>query len=254
MRPILLHLDGLNLYAYGFFVGLGFLLGFAFVLWRGRRAGIPDARLIDLFFLIVLSAIAGSRALFVLVHPEIFRQDPLSIFKMWEGGLVFYGGLLLSTIVSLGYLKWARLPVWKIADLAAPAIALGLMFGRIGCLMAGCCYGKETSLRWAIVFTDPDALAPLHIPLHPTQVYEALGGMALFLFLTWLGGKKRFDGQVFFLFLLSYAILRFFIEIFRGDPRGALFGGLLSTSQGIGILLAMASLFMLFYFGKEKRR
>ncbi|MCX8118098.1 MAG: prolipoprotein diacylglyceryl transferase [Desulfobacterota bacterium] len=254
MHPILLRLDGLTLYTYGFFVGLGFLLGLALLLWRGRKEGIPEARLVDLFFLVFFSSIAGARALFVLIHPEIFREDPLGVFKVWEGGLVFYGGLLLASLLSLAYLKWARLPVWKVADLFSPAIAMGLVFGRIGCLMAGCCYGKETSLGWAIVFTDPQALAPLHLPLHPTQLYEALGGILLFFLLHWREERKGYDGQIFFLFLLSYSILRFFLEFLRGDPRGSLLGGLLSTSQGIGIFLASTSLFMLFYLGRRKRR
>jgi phosphatidylglycerol:prolipoprotein diacylglycerol transferase len=168
--------------------------------------------------------------------------------------LVFYGGLIPAAIVAFGYMSWRRLPAWKLADLISPLIALGLSFGRIGCFFAGCCYGRETSLPWAVTFKNPDSLARLNVPLHPTELYDAANGLAIFLFLSWMSKRKTFDGQVFWLFVFLYSITRFFIEIFRGDPRGFLFGDLLSTSQGIGILLAILSLFMLFYIKKKYRR
>ncbi len=146
------------------------------------------------------------------------------------------------------------MPIWKWADLFSPPIALGLFFGRIGCFLAGCCYGKETSLPWGITFTNPNSLAQLNIPLHPTQLYEAAGGLAIFFILIWKAKQKTFDGQIFWLFLFVYSVLRFFIEMVRGDPRGFVFQNLLSTSQGIGALLAIVSIFMLFYLKKHRRR
>jgi phosphatidylglycerol:prolipoprotein diacylglycerol transferase len=124
----------------------------------------------------------------------------------------------------------------------------------MGCFLAGCCYGKETSLPWAVVFKNPDSLARLNVPLHPTQLYDAANGLILFFFLSWVEKRKTYDGQIFWLFLLLYAMTRFLIEIFRGDPRGFLFAELLSTSQAIGILLAIFSLFMLFYKDRQVRR
>jgi phosphatidylglycerol:prolipoprotein diacylglycerol transferase len=141
-----------------------------------------------------------------------------------------------------------------LADLISPLIALGLSLGRIGCFFAGCCYGKETLLPWGIVFKNPESLARLNVPLHPTQLYDAVNGVVLFFFLSWMERKKTFDGQIFWLLIFLYSITRFFVEIFRGDPRGFLFENLLSTSQGIGILLAIASLFMLFFMNKASRR
>jgi phosphatidylglycerol:prolipoprotein diacylglycerol transferase len=136
-------------------------------------------------------------------------------------------------------------------DLISPLLALGLFFGRIGCFFAGCCYGKETSLPWGVIFTDPNSLALLNVSLHPTQLYDAANGLAIFLFLTWKEKRKAFDGQIFFLFFLLYSITRFFIEMLRGDPRGFIYQDLISTSQGIGILLAITSLFMLFFLKKR---
>jgi phosphatidylglycerol:prolipoprotein diacylglycerol transferase len=165
--------------------------------------------------------------------------------------LVFYGGLIAAAVVAFWYMKGHRLPVWKLTDLISPLIALGLSCGRIGCFLAGCCYGKETSLPWAVVFRNPDSLARLNVPLHPTQLYDAANGFVLFFFLTWMEKRKTFEGQIFWLFLFLYSITRFFIEIFRGDPRGFLFTDVLSTSQAIGILLAIFSFFMLFYMNKR---
>jgi len=254
MYPILFRLGGFNVYSYGFFVALGFVAGVVLAGLRARKKGIPFERIVDLFFYSVLSAILGSRILFVLVNLDIYRENPLAVFKIWEGGLVFYGGLVLAIGVSLVYMKWHRLPIWKFADLFSPSIALGLFFGRIGCFFAGCCYGKETSLFWGVTFRDMNSLARLNVPLHPTQLYEAASSLAIFFFLDRLEGKKTFDGQVFWFFLLLYSTARFFIEILRDDPRGFLFGEMLSTSQGIGILLAMISILMLFYLERMQRR
>lgn len=252
MFPILFRLGSLNIYAYGVFIAIGFILGFFLALRRGRIEGIPTERIIDLFFFVVLSAMIGSRALFVLINFKDYRHQPFQMFSLWEGGLVFYGGLILATAVSLIYMWRTRLPVWKMADLFSPSIALGLFFGRLGCFLAGCCYGKETSLPWGVTFTDPSSLARLHLSLHPTQLYEGIGSLFLFFFLIWKRRSKTFEGQIFWLFLLLYSVLRFLIEFLRDDPRGFFFGGWLSTSQGIGIFLALTSLFMLFYLKKAR--
>jgi phosphatidylglycerol:prolipoprotein diacylglycerol transferase len=253
MSPILFHLGRFPIYAYGFFIAVGFVAATVLAALRIRKSNIKISfeNGIDLFFYKVLSAFLGSRILYVLLNFDFFRQHPLQMFKIWGGGLVFYGGLIPAAMVSFWVMKRRRLPVWKLADLISPLIALGLSFGRIGCFLAGCCYGKETSLPWAVVFRNPDSLARLNVPLHPTQLYDAANGLVLFFFLTWVEKRKTFDGQTFWFFLFLYAMTRFFIEIFRGDPRGFLFADLLSTSQVIGILLAIFSLCMLFYMKKQ---
>jgi phosphatidylglycerol:prolipoprotein diacylglycerol transferase len=256
MYPILFQFGSFTIYSYGFFITVGFVttLAIASLKIRKSKIGISFGNLVDLFFYTVLSAIIGSRILFVWINFDDYRQNPLQIFKIWEGGLVFYGGLILAIGVSLWYMRWHGLPIWKIADLISPLIALGLFFGRIGCFLAGCCYGKETSLPWGVVFKNPDSLARLNVPLHPTQLYDAINGLAIFFFLNWMEKRKTFDGQIFWFFLFLYAMTRFFIETLRGDPRGFLFGNFLSTSQGIGIPLAIFSLFMLFYMKRKCRR
>jgi phosphatidylglycerol:prolipoprotein diacylglycerol transferase len=256
MSPILFHFGRFPIYAYGFFIVVGVVAATVLAALKIRKSNIKISFEIgiDLFFYTVLSAFLGSRILYVLINFDFFRQHPLEIFRIWEGGLVFYGGLIPGAVVAFWVMKWHRLPVWKLADLISPLIALGLSFGRMGCFLAGCCYGKETSLPWAVVFKNPDSLARLNVPLHPTQLYDAANGLILFFFLSWMEKRKTYDGQIFWLFLLLYSMTRFFIEIFRGDPRGFLLVDLLSTSQAIGILLAIFSLFMLFYIKKHVRR
>ncbi len=256
MYPILFRLDGFTIYSYGFFLILGVVVSGILAIQRVRKEGSPISfeRATDLFFYSILSAVIGSRILFVLINFGLYRENPLAIFKIWEGGLVFYGGLILAVGVSIGYTSWYRLPCLKLFDLVSPLLALGLFFGRIGCYFAGCCYGKETSLPWGVVFTDPNSLVQLNVPLHPTQLYDAANGLVIFLFLLRKEKRKTFDGQIFFFFLLFYSIARFFIEMLRGDPRGFLFGGLLSTSQGIGILLAILAVFMLFFLKRRYKR
>ena len=254
MCPILFQLNGLTVYAYGSILALGFMVGMALILLKARKEGVSMERVVELFCLAILSALIGARGLHVLVNLPLFIEDPSKIFKVWEGGLVFYGGFLLAVLTTIGYMRWHRLPIWKMADLFTPSIALGLFFARIGCFMAGCCYGGETSLPWAVTFTDPHSLARLHIPLHPTQLYEAGSGLVLFFFLIWMEKRRSYDGQIFWLFLLLYSLVRFLIEFVRDDSRGFLWGAFLSTSQTIGICLAILSLFMLFYLRRRRRR
>jgi phosphatidylglycerol:prolipoprotein diacylglycerol transferase len=252
MFPILFRLDGLTIYAYGFFLILGIAAAGILAILKVRKAGlsIPFERVAELFFYTVLSALVGSRILFVLINLDLYRDNPFRMLNLWEGGLVFYGGLILAVGVAIGYMRWYRLPIWKLFDLISPLLGLGLFFGRIGCFFAGCCYGKETALPWGVIFTDPNSLAQLNVRLHPTQLYDAANGLAIFLILSWMERRKAFDGQIFSLFILLYSISRFFIEMLRGDPRGFFFRETLSTSQGIGILLAILAIFMLFFLNR----
>ena len=254
MHPILIQLGGLTVYAYGSILALGFVVGMILILLKARKEGVSIERVIELFCLVIISALIGARGLYVLLNLSIFREDPFKIFKVWEGGLVFYGGFLFAVTAAIGYMRGYRLPLWKMADLFTPSTALGLFFARIGCFMAGCCYGKKTTLPWGVTFSDPLSLARLHLPLHPTQLYEAGSGLVLFFFLIWMEKRKSYDGQIFWLFILLYSIVRFLIEFVRDDPRGFLPGTFLSTSQSIGIFLAILAVFVLNYLKKGRRR
>lgn len=167
-------------------------------------------------------------------------RDCLAALKFWQGGLAYYGGFLLAAPVGLWYAKKKQLGVWRIADLTSPLIAFGLFFGRMGCFLNGCCFGQVTSLPWAVDF--PQRATPRHV--HPTQLYEALGALALYALLTFVvRPRKRRHGEVFAWLLVGYGILRFVLEFWRADERGALLG--LSTSQWLGIPLVVAGVVLL---------
>jgi len=198
--------------------------------------------MVDLAFYILLAAILGSRAFFVLINLDRYAKNPADIFKIWEGGLVFYGGVLLAVPAAIWYVKKNGLGVWSTADIFAPSIAIGHVFGRLGCFAAGCCYGKiSEALPWGIVLRDPDCLAPTNVPLHPTQLYESGGEFVNFLLLMLLRRHKSFNGQLFMTYLILYSVLRFTVEFFRGDVARGFIAGSLSVSQGISILMFVAS-------------
>lgn len=236
---------------YGLMIGIGFLLGIWLASRRAKQEGINPDRILDMGVYLLLAAIIGSRILYVLINLPEFRNNPLDVFAIWKGGLVFFGGLLAAVPVGFWYVRKHRLPPWKTADIMAPYIALGHAFGRLGCFFAGCCFGSACDGPLCITFTDPQSLAPLGVPLYPTQLMESGGEFLIFGLLLLIRQRKAFDGQVFWFYPLFYSILRFVVEEFRGDAaRGLYFGGLLSTSQLIAIAMAAASVFMLWRMKK----
>jgi phosphatidylglycerol:prolipoprotein diacylglycerol transferase len=252
MHPILFRIGGLTIHAYGLFVAMGFLAGMALAVREARRAALDTEKISNLFFWIIISAIAGSRLLHVIVEYRSFMSAPLEIFKIWKGGLVFYGGVILAVAVTVFYIRHNKLPLWTTMDILAPPLALGLAFGRLGCFSAGCCYGRPADVPWAVTFTNPDSLAPLYIPLHPTQLYETGAALIIFTILMLTRRAKRFEGQIMWTFFFLYAVARFIIENYRGDPRGAVWGNLLSTSQFISLLSAVVALVGFFYFLRKQ--
>lgn len=238
----------LTVYTYGVLLAAAYLLGLQLAIVRARRAGLDSSRVLDLGVYLVIAALVGAKLLLLLVNFNYFRTNPAEILVLVRSGGVFYGGLIGATLVAFWYIKRHGLPLWTTCDMFAPGIALGHVVGRLGCLMAGCCYGTPTSVPWAITFTDPFAAAnvgtPLNIPLHPTQLYEAGAELLILVFLLATERKGRtFPGRTFWGYMLLYAISRFIIEFYRGDERGLIMG--LSTSQFISLVLAPLSLIML---------
>jgi len=235
MHPVLLQIGSLKIYSYGVLVAIGFLAA----LWvSGReiaRQGLDREKFLDMGFWVVLSAIAGARMFHVLVYWREYAEAPLEILKLWNGGLVFYGGFLAAVAACVVFLRRNRMPFLPVADASSLGIVLGLAFGRLGCTAAGCCFGKPTTLPWAITFTDPACLAPLHVPLHPAQIYESMGSFAIFGFLYATRDRFRTPGVRFWTMLILYGAARAFFEIFRDDPRG--FVGPFSESQVVSAAL-----------------
>jgi phosphatidylglycerol:prolipoprotein diacylglycerol transferase len=239
---------------YGLLIGLGFVISIFLAARRGKKEAVNPDRILDLGVFVLLAAIVGSRVLFVLTDLGEFAVKPLDAIAIWKGGLVFYGGVAGAVPAGIWYVKRHNLPLWKTADIMAPSIALGHAFGRLGCFFAGCCYGKPCSGPLCITFTDPHSQAPLGVPLFPTQLTESSGEMVIFCMLLLIRRNKKFDGQLFWIYILSYAVLRFIIEFYRGDAiRGLYFGNAISTSQLIGTGMFMLAGFMLWKLRRVHR-
>ena len=236
-------------------LALAFLAG----LWTaGRRApltGVAGEKIADTGFWLLVGAIVGARAFYVITYWDTLMADPLfpgapwtEIFMVQRGGLVYYGGLIGASLACIAYARARQLPLWKLADIFAPSIALGYVFGRLGCLFRGCCYGRACGLPWAIRFPEGHEMHRVGSPataVHPTQIYDALLSLGFYLALALLYRRKRFDGQVFATYLMGYALLRSFVETFRGDYSAAhLYGGLTPAHLvSVGIFAAGAVLF-----------
>jgi phosphatidylglycerol:prolipoprotein diacylglycerol transferase len=244
----------LTLYTYGVLLAAAYILGLKLAMVRASRVGLDQARVLDLGIYIIISALVGAKLLLLLLDYRSFTSSPAAFLALVRAGGVFYGGLILAITVALVYIRRAGLPLWTTCDVFAPGIALGHVVGRFGCFFAGCCYGKETTVAWAVTFTNPVAAentgTPLNVPLHPTQLYEAGAELAILGLLLATERKGRpFPGRTFWLYLLLYAVSRFVIEIYRGDPRGMVMG--FSTSQFISLLLAPLAVVMLVYLSRK---
>jgi phosphatidylglycerol---prolipoprotein diacylglyceryl transferase len=289
VHPDLFRLFGVAFPSYFVLLLTGFLFATAIgAAWAGRVGESADV-VVDLGLAMLLAGVAGARLLHVFAdgyfldyvhlctdparvdwpldkaeclstaydgvwdaaklacHPK--APDCFAWAKFWAGGLTYYGGLVAASIAAWFLLRRDRFPFWKAADMAGFAIPLGLAFGRMGCLLAGCCFGATCDLPWAVSFPWRSAasegqfkahLLPTSkmwsLPVHPTQVYESLASLAIAAFcLLWVHPRKRYDGQVFVSLLALYAVARFLLEIVRRDDRGGMIG--LSTSQLIGLAL-----------------
>lgn len=255
MYPKLFELGAINVYTYGVLLAAAYLTGLQVALVRARRHGLDPNRVMDLGIYVIISALIGAKLMLLIVEFEHFSLSLADLWVLLRSGGVFYGGLFLAVPVALWYMRRHRMPTWPTCDIFAPGIALGQAIGRIGCLMAGCCFGRPTSMPWGITFTNPLAASnvgtPLGVTLHPTQLYES--GVDLFIFAFLLLTERRgrpFHGRTFWGYALLYGIARFIIEMYRGDERGTVFD-VLSTSQFLSILVVPLSLVMLLWLGRQ---
>jgi len=244
MFPVLIETNSITIHTYFFMAALGFIMAMGLGSWRALQEGYDLDTLLDILLIVIFGGFIGARIVYVMTEPQEFEQDPLKALYFWRGGLVWYGGPLLCIplCVLYGYLR--GLPVGPGLDIAGCSIPLGHMFGRIGCLGYGCCYGRMCDPTWGLVFPRLGD----GIPRYPTQAIEALG-----LFLLWLIGETLYRreartgfqapqrGLVMAYYLVAYGILRFATECLRGDDRGPEY--LLSVSQWIslsGVIVGLA--------------
>lgn len=244
MHPILFEVGSITVYTYGFCIAVGALLGFAYMYWQGKKQyGITFDQSNNLFIFLVLAGVIGGKLFMIFEDPGLYLSNPKKLFT--GSGFVFYGSLLTAVPIMLWYFKKIKVPVLGMLDVMAAVTCIVHGFGRIGCFMAGCCYGLPTDNFLSVIFTSPVCQAePLHTPLHPTQLYEATFIFTILIALLILKNKKQFDGQLFLIYLMVYAMGRSILELFRGDiERGFLIENILSNSQFISLLVFSVALY-----------
>jgi len=221
MFPILIRIGPLTIHTYGFLVALGVGLGLWFLYVQARKQGLEAGRIVDAGFYIILISLLGAKLVMLIGNFSYYTEYPGELLSLARSGGVFQGGLAFGVVFAIWYFHRRRIPTWKVADLAGPALALGHGFGRIGCFMAGCCYGRECASPVGVTFESQYAHdltgIPLGKALYPVQLFEAGLNFVNFLILFLILRRRRFDGQVFSLYILNYSLIRFLSEYFRGD-------------------------------------
>ncbi|MFA5780136.1 MAG: prolipoprotein diacylglyceryl transferase [Elusimicrobiota bacterium] len=240
MHPTLFKIGFLEIHTYGVFVALGFFVGFKMLLFYGKKSSFSPALIETLTFWVFIFSLIGARLFYVLISWQEFAGNPSDIFKIWQGGLVFWGGFLGGAITGIIFSIKNKMPLWKLADVFAPALAIGHALGRIGCFFAGCCYGKKTDSFLGVVFPE-NCLAPTGVKLIPAQLLSSGLLSILFLILVIFWKRKKFDGQIFLIYSVLFSVGRFFIEFLRGDFRGNLILGITPT-QIISVTIFIVSI------------
>lgn len=240
MKNDLFSIGGFTIHGYGLMIALGFLLCVLMGMYRAKKQDKSAEAMMDIALIGIVTGFLGAKILYVMVEFPRFLKNPMDV--LGSEGFVVYGGIIAGALSAVIYCKVKKLVFLEYFDLAAPSIALAQGFGRIGCFLAGCCYGRETDSWCGVVFPQ-GSMAPAGIKLIPTQLLSSAGDFLLMGILLLFSRKSKHTGDVGALYMMLYAIGRFVIEILRSDDRGAL--GVLSTSQAIsvGIVLGAGVLF-----------
>lgn len=226
MRPVIIDIAGLEIPAYGFMLVISFLAALLYVRRYANKFGITYAMVENLAFYIMLGVIIGGRLLYVAFHWAQYENDLIGIFRIWEGGMMFFGSFIAAFLAGALYIRKEGMRVLLVSDLVAPALGLGLFFTRIGCFLNGCCFGTPSQLPWSISFPEDCVAGASAVggqPLHPTQLYEAAFGLALFFFLHRQLGKSKSEGALFAQYLILYGGFRFGIDFIRYYENAANF-------------------------------
>ena len=265
MFPTLIEIFSFQISTYGVLVALGLFLGYLLSMKLAKEEGLPSDKAELVFVMAVVGGIVGSRIAFVLEHPEEFKSL-IDVLALWKGGVSFFGALIGGLVLGVSTALKVGLPLWKVADIASPALALAHSIGRLGCFSAGCCYGRpvpnaesvEVGIHFMkefpffyIVFPQ-GAVAPNSIPLYPTQLMEAFGNFVIFLVLIILFKRKTFDGEIFSLYLFLYGVERFALEFYRGVTP-PIEGLGLTWNQIVSILLVAGSIVLFFILRKQSK-
>lgn len=249
MFPKLISIGGFFIPTYGTLVALGFLVALWITLRLARRAGLPSEAVTNLAIYCALGGLLGAKVAMILFDFREYWDNPRSIFSLGtlQAAGVYQGGFLLAIIVAIIYMRRTRLPALETCDVFAPGLAAGHAIGRIGCFAAGCCWGTECHMPWAVTFRNPEAYnlvgVPLGVPLHPTQLYESLAEALIFVFLYLRIKRPHAAGEIIGLYLVLYSVARFVVEFYRFHEQGLYFG--LSLTQWISLATLLAGISIL---------
>ena len=248
MHPELLRIGPVVISSYGILLALAFIFSIAISRYLAQKRGVPSDEIINLALVIMISSILGARLLYVLFHLDEFQgRWVYTIVPIQRdgtiglSGLILLGGIWGAVLAGTFYVRKKRLPVWKITDSIAPALAFGIFLGRIGCFLNGCCFGKSCDLSWGITFPPHSYAAAIMgpVPLHPTQLYSSLYALGIFLFLMFLERRQRYDGFLSGLFLILYGVGRFLVDFFRYYESQMFIPGGITLNQWISLLMIL---------------
>ena len=247
MLPHLIKIGSFEIPSYGILVALAFLVALMMASRFARERGLNSEKIVNLGVYCALTGMLGAKVLMILMDPAL-RSNPAGIFSLatLQSAGIFFGGLITAIVFAVFYIRAQGMPVLSTCDIFAPGVAIGHGIGRLGCFAAGCCWGKPTHLPWAVTFTRTDTTTgvPLNIPLHPTQVYEALAEAIICLILVWQLQKPHRDGRVIGLYGVLYGGVRFGVEFLREHDGSNPLGGPFVLEQWIALGLAAAGLWL----------
>lgn len=253
MHPELFSIGDFTIHTYGFMIMVGATLGYFYMAHTANKdLGIDKDKIQNLAVLVIVSAFVGGKLLFYLEDPGFYFSSFQNMKQNFRTGFVFYGSLLFAVPITVWYFRKEKWPLWPMMDRLAITACIIHGTGRIGCFFAGCCHGIECERPWAVTFTDPLSQAPLNVGLHPTQLYSSALIYSILVLLLMLKRHNRFEGQLFFIYIILYAAGRSIIEIFRGDEeRGFIIEDILSHSQFISIIVIAIAIWAYLKFKKK---
>lgn len=257
MHPELFHLGPLHVRSFGALMAAAFLVGTWLGMREARRLGLDEDKFVNVILVTLIAAVIGARALYVIEHLAEFRSEWGSVFALWQGGLTLYGGVVAGTLGGLTASARFGLPRWVVADALTPSLAIGTMFGRVGCYLNGCCYGHPTMQPWGVRFPH-DSFAYLEFgdtPVHPSQLYNATLGLLLFSVLWAVRKRARVPGTLFWSFLIAFSLARIPIDLTRAYEADAVLAHIgpmsVTESQLTSLAIAMFAALMLMRLHRE---
>jgi phosphatidylglycerol:prolipoprotein diacylglycerol transferase len=248
MYPELIHIGSFTVYSWGFTLAVAVIISIIGIQKRFARSGLPKEWGLDIVIILTVGGVVGARLFYVLLYQrDVFLHNPAQLLTLGPSfsGLIWYGGVVGALIPFIVYLKLKKLSFFKATDILAPFIALSYAVVRIGCFMAGCCYGEKTIAHWGVIFPVVDQSFR-----YPTQLYSSALNFLLFLLLIWLYPRRKFDGQVFIVYLLGYSVYRFIVEFYR---ENLITFGAFSLGHIVTFILFALAVGMYYRFGRRTR-